>query len=337
MEFIVFSATAKKPGGHSFTFTPIGDRVYSEIGSYGSAVQRVQITACVARSAANLTPNERDVFKTIPRVTFSRHRKQIDLVFQARHVLLRSESRRKSVKDANLAMQDISENIQLIRSAIRPSDDFNVVAFLDDVERVLSIPIKAEVEFDFFELQARSKAENAPEIQETIPDDPKYHPMGRKILHDPAFWSLANELPPHGSDLTSALLHQFETERTFSKRTSRVTIVKRLLKELCTAPQLELFKKASKDKESFDDNPADYWTANEIVLAAAGGEIKLRGKCDSELLALSIAATRRHLRPFNVEIIRESFAGTFVTQVSSLRKCLVKLQHRQRQGGTDNR
>ncbi len=166
---------------------------------------------------------------------------------------------------------------------------------------------------------------NEPPLVESIPDDPAYHARAKLLLPDAIHWSVANELPPHGSDLTSALLRQFQEERTFSRRIARTTILKRLLSEFEIDEDLAMLETPSNDRFAFGQNRDKYWLANDLVLAVACGEIKLKGQCDPRLLSLALAATRRHLRTYNVETIRENLQVEFITCVKRLRKHLLRV------------
>lgn len=329
MEFIVFSVMARRCG-NSFVYTPIGKRIHAQLRDYGPAVKSMWLWACVARNPKKLSAEEKREFKKLPRVTFTRTNGKLSLSFLASHVLHRDEnrlskSRCHSVEYSNLAICDIRDNIQLIRKAFRSTDQFDVEAFLGDVQSILANPIKSLAEFKHFDKLASAKTLGEPPLIEAIPDDPAFHSRAKMLLPDAVHWSVANELPPHGSDLTSALLRQFQEERTFSRRTKRTTILKRLLNEMDIDQDLAMLETPSNDKAAFSQNQNKYWLANDIILAVACGEIKLKGHCDPTLLSLALAATRRHLRPYNIETVREPSQVQFVACVKGLRKHLLRI------------
>lgn len=328
-QFIVFSVKARSCG-NSFVYTPVGKRIHAQLRDYGPAVKSIWIWVCVARNPKKISVEEKREFKKLPNVTFARHNGKLSLSFLASHVLYRDEnrlskSRSFSVEQSNLAMCDLRDHIPLIRKVFRSTDQFDVEAFLSDVLSILAKPIKSLAEFKHFDKLDSAKSMGEPPLIEAIPDDPVFHSRAKMLLPNPVHWSVGNDLPPHGSDLTSSLLRQFQELRTFSRRTKRTTILKRLLNEFDVDDDLSLLEAASNDKAAFSQNREKYWLTNELVLAVACGEIKLKGECDATLLRLAIAATRRHLRPYNVETVREPLHIEFIACVKELRKYLLRV------------
>lgn len=288
--------------GGSLLYCYAGDLLTSELGDYGGAVRQIELTACLR--AASRTPRrtlEDDYkkfhadLKRLPRVTFHRQKQRVDIRFLSKAFTSADETR-ESAEKCNLAAMEILDTLQLIRTKLKRSDDFDVERFLRDSKTLLSKKRFLK------EWQRIGKAadEKLAAIQAT--KDPwelldidwkKYHPKAHEILDDPFFWNPGDDMAPNGNDTGADLLSDFRRWNKRNPRVSPLRFLKQLLQDWGVKP-IDWLATASADVRELDkEKPIPSRVCNEASIGLAFAVIKLRGSCPPTLAQYAQAALKR--------------------------------------------
>jgi hypothetical protein len=132
-------------GAHATTMA-INDYIAKRIGDYGPAIETACITVVYpSRSRRRKTPDPfadhlQRVIDRAPRATFYRQKQRVELL-----CLCRGVSGERISGDGHLNFDEtsrlvatVSDALEMIRPKLRPADDFDLDAFLDDARDALA-------------------------------------------------------------------------------------------------------------------------------------------------------------------------------------------------------
>lgn len=306
MKFEMIGWTAEC-AGRSATFSPIGDTLDSHLSEYGESVQSILVIAFVPAEIGTLTAEEKKSFGKLPKITFRRQKRHIEIRFLSSTVTAQFEGV-EATEDSgrsNAAMPEVAAALAGIESKLKATDDFDFSAFYGDVCELLRKPFASVQDLQEARSASREKEEGSIptadswESPDVDWDHPEYHSKARSILDRPFYWSRGAPFAPHGSDTGSDVLTMYEA-RIRGTRKGAVGFFKQILNEW-DLPEIDWSRKDNRETQmSSRSNETKYRVASQVALAAAFAEIKYRAKCSREMAEIAIHA---------VEFLSESFAA----------------------------
>jgi hypothetical protein len=142
-------------GGGSAIFSYPADLLTVRLQRYGSALEVIWITAYLRHAPHNPPIGYESRFvqyhndlNRLPKLTFQRKRKRVDIEFVSRQFTAEDERGWKPTADkCNRAMGEVLEALQLLKKRIKPSDDFDIDRFLEDAAQILTARIDSDEEW----------------------------------------------------------------------------------------------------------------------------------------------------------------------------------------------
>jgi uncharacterized protein YfeS len=304
MDISVFSRSYNSYGGSSI-FSFVGDLLTARLGDYGSAVESIELIACLPSRTHKFLPTLEKMFdqfheyvKTLPQITFRRKLKRIELIFLSKHFFADDdEAQKPSAQKCNTAFEEVAEALPLLKKRIKPTDDFALDHFLADASRLLAARIDSMQEWKKLREEAKAKqltlrATKTPwELLEI--DWSEYHPQARDFLNDPFFWECTDDLAPNGNDTGADLLEDYRRWDKRNRTRSPMLFFDRLLKEWGVEPmdwsitdEATVLKLDKADSISLS-------LCNEAAIALAFAVLKRRAKCPPDIVRMALAALAR--------------------------------------------
>jgi uncharacterized protein YfeS len=305
MQVSVIRQTYDSLGGiavHSF----IGDLLTLRLGNYGSGLKEIDITVCFRHAKRNPKPTLEDLFddfhkyvKTLPRTTFYRRAKRIEINFLSDNFTAEYEEsgRKPTLKDYQTAAKEIAALLPLIQKKLKPKDKFDIQSFIADAEAILSSKVKSLDEWKKIGRQADKliQAENAAkdpwELLEI--DWDKFHRNARKILDDPFFWDCADDFAPHGNDTGADVLEAFRRWHRKNPRTLPIKFLDDLMKRWDIEPVEWLETGRTTVLKLNKQDPISMQVSNQAAVGLAFAVIKMRPKCPQDAIERASAALDR--------------------------------------------
>lgn len=144
MELLVVNRTKYVLGAHATTML-VNDFVNARLGDYGPAVEQVEVTLLYpgsSRRGSGADPHDADFWRLVeqsPRVTFSRAKRRVDVRWVCRGISPRSIAGdgHLTPEEADQLVAAVSGALELIRPRFKPTDPFDVQAFLADAHDAL--------------------------------------------------------------------------------------------------------------------------------------------------------------------------------------------------------
>jgi hypothetical protein len=242
MEFLGFSQSYNRYGASSF-FSPVADLLMVRLtNDYGSAVESIYFTALLSSGRDKPRRTLEDLFQRfhshldkLPKVTFRRKMKRIEVQFLSRRFVADDdESNKLSADKCNTAAEELASALPLITKRLSSTDNFDVKRFLMDATQMLTtnMPLN-EWEQLCKEAQAMRQALYTSKSPWELLDIDwsQFHPKARQVLDDPFFWEQGDDLSPNGNDTGADLLEDFRRWNKHHKNQPPVTF----LAELFTA------------------------------------------------------------------------------------------------------
>ncbi|MEX1028143.1 MAG: hypothetical protein WD049_09090 [Candidatus Paceibacterota bacterium] len=304
MDVFVSKNTYNTYGG-STLYGSAGDLLTSRLGEYGSAIEEIEVVACLRSKSRKFRPTLEGLFdqfheyiKSLPRITFRRKLKRVKIEFLSEHFTADDEKERNATpKQRMTAAQEVAEVLPLLRKRIKPTDEFDVERFLADASEVLATKIQTVEEWETVREAAVKKrlairATKSPwELLEV--DWDQFHPNARDILDEPFYWECANDLAPNGNDTGADLLEDF---RRWHKRHPRTSPIK-FLDGLMKSWDIEPIDWLATDEETvlhFDkEQPIPLRVCNEAAVGLAFAAVKMRATCPADVAEFGLAALVR--------------------------------------------
>jgi uncharacterized protein YfeS len=282
--------------GASAIYSFVGDLLTASLGDYGSAVESIHVTGCLPSPTGHASADFAKYLKTLPKVTFRRNLKRIEIAFRSTHFDF-TDNRKATAEKSNLACEEVAAALPLIKKRIKPDDDFDVDRFLADATRLLATKIESLEGWKRVEEQAEAKrlairATKDPWDLLEI-DWAQYHPKAREVLDDPFFWKNADDLAPNGNDTGADVLADY---RRWDKR-HRTKPPFDFLSQLLTRWDIEPIDWTITDEATVlrlnEEKPIALSVCNEAVIAVAFAVVKLRGSCPADVIEVALAALKR--------------------------------------------
>ena len=299
MDVACYQQSYNSYGGSSL-FGPVGDVLSLKLGEYGPGVQKIEITAFL-RSPGPPRKTLEDLYRQfhaglprLPRVVFYRQRKTITIHYLSQFT--DEDTRAVSAKQKRVAAREIAVALQLIRTKVKSSDDFDAERFLKDAEALLSQTRSAE-EWKQIAEAAREKwaaTQAAKDPWDRLEIDwKKYHPKARDVLDDPFYWSSVDDMAPNGNDTGADLLEDFRRWNKRNPRGAPLKFLDRLMQGWGIKPIDWLATSPAVVRELDKSKPIPLHVCNEVAIGLAFAVIKLRGTCPAALAQYAQAALKR--------------------------------------------
>jgi uncharacterized protein YfeS len=304
MDISVYRRSYNSYGGSSI-FSFVGDLLTARLGDYGSAVESIELIACLPSRTRKFLPTLEEMFdqlheyvKSLPQITFRRKVKRIELIFLSKHFFAEGEEGWKSsAQKCNTAAEEVAEVLPLLKRRIKPTDDFDVERLLADASRLLITRIGSMEEWKRLREEAEAKrlawqATKTPwELLEI--DWSQYHPKARDVLDDPFFWECADDLAPNGNDTGADLLEDYRRWDKRNRTRSPLAFLDWLLKRWAIRPIDWSVTDEDAVRRLNRDDPLRLSICNEAVIALAFAVLKRRAKCPADVIQMALAGLAR--------------------------------------------
>jgi len=338
MDFIGFTQAYDKYGC-SRIFSPIADLLEVRLdGEYGTAVTSLYFTAILPSRSSKPRPTLEELFERfhhgltrLPKVTFRRQLKRIEIEFQSQHFVAEDdESNKLSPKKCNVAANEVAAALQLIKKRVKAEDDFDVCRFLADACNLLSTRIDSLEEWEEVEREGRAKqlalrATKTPwELLEI--DWTKFHPRAKELLDDPLFWECADDRAPHGNDTGADLLEEFCRWNKRNRNSAPMAFLKRLLKRWDIEPIDWNVIDEDSVRRLQKEQSISFQLCNEAVVALAFAVVKLRGRCPTDLIQIALAAMARTSVAVDDSNLTSEIKKSWAEAIAKMRSKLESLQ-----------
>ncbi len=328
---ILAGSRAYNKWGASVIYSFVADLLTMQLGEYGSAVELISITGCLRCPSLTPRPTLEQLFdqfnqhvNKLPKITFRRNMKQIDIDFLSKHFTSEDdEAWRASAEKCNVAAGEIAEALTLVMKRIKPTDDFDVKRFLADATALLSKQIDSFEEWQRIRSEANEKrlairAKKSPwELLEI--DWSKYHPQAREILDDPFFWECADDLAPHGNDTGADLLEDYRRWDKRNGKTSPILFFARLMMSWDIKP----IDWSAVDEETMlrlkKVDPIAFGLCNEAAIALAFAVIKMRGTCPEDVIKMALSALVRTAISVKHSTLSPEIKASWDTAIAKMR------------------
>ncbi|WP_153505485.1 hypothetical protein [Cumulibacter manganitolerans] len=172
--------------------------------------------------------------------------------------------------------------LRLLGAFLTPADQVDLPALLAHCEWVIgTLPTRDEEVARLLDVTAAAQPSSSATGWDFVDVDwEEFHPRARELLDDPFFWDPADDVAPHGNDTGADLLEEMK-ERLGDSDAGSFTET--------------TLRGWGLPAEALDDDLVGL-SGDEACIAAAFGEIKLRGRLSRRLAAealASVAAQRR--------------------------------------------
>jgi uncharacterized protein YfeS len=290
LEFYLMARTYNCYGGHS-TLSLIPGFLLTDAPDFGKAISELTVTfnfptsGPARKTLEQLYTNFHANRSALPKVVFYRSREKAS-VDVASNLMDGSDWEARRGLSLSLFKGGVAETLaalSLLRSRLKPKDDFLLDAFLShcqqreaylpDTEEAL-VELKRQLD----ERHAAIRAAMSPWERLGI-DWRDYHPKAQQILNDPFFWEEANDFSPHGNDTGADLLSDY---RSWLKRNPSGEPLD-FYQSLITGWGFSL--------DASDETARS--VIDEAAVALAFAELKLRGECRPKVAELAQQATAR--------------------------------------------
>jgi uncharacterized protein YfeS len=303
-------------GGGLSPYGYIGNLLNSRLTkNYGSAINTIEIYPRLP-VPERLRPTSDDHFDEwqkslgeLPYLAFRRKLNRFELAFCSKHFSAAemdewdhwADGNRRdpnvSIETIRLAGDEIKQAIRLIRKRIKPSDDFDVVRFLADVEAALNSTPASLEEWNALAKIAEHEQEAANDAQcpwEQLDIDwSDYHPKARQVLDDPFYWDCVDDIAPHGNDTGADLLEDFQKWNKRNPKRSPLVFLDEMSKRMGIEPFDWSVTKKSDVLKLGKERSIEMGIANEAAIALAFAVLKVRADCPSDLADLAKCALER--------------------------------------------
>ncbi|WP_146430954.1 hypothetical protein [Blastopirellula retiformator] len=290
--------------GYSKLFSPIAALLSLRLGDYGPAIDELDLLTWLPSRTRMFRPTLERSFdefhkeiKTLPRMTFRRKSNRFELSFPSSRFFAGDQRQDPAAQMLNDAAAEVAQFLPLIKKRLKKTDDFDVVRFLEDANRLLceglgSVDEWRQIEQESNEKRRAELAKMSPwELLDIDWDD--YHPSAREILDDPFYWSCTDDTAPHGNDTGADLLHSFLKWNKRNRTTDPLRFLDRLLDEWGFQPIDWTVTDPAMVNAMGSSDPIGLDVANESIIALAFAVVKLRGKCPPEIVELALAGVNR--------------------------------------------
>ena len=280
MEINTVTHTYNTYGGSS-TISRIGDYLSLELGTFGSAIEEIEVHVYVEGGVPN--SNSAPIHKQyheftadLPSTTFYRKKKrfQINYVSAASYEAV-SGFEPPCLNLFMLVIKEIAEQFKLIKSKLKKGDDFAANEFEDCINSKLNtLPTNGIVFTEILQkldLVRQEKWAGMSEWEKLGVDWEDYHSEAKIILDDPFYWQTADDFSPHGNDSGSDAMGIYRERYKAIRQNSGTKVVNQILDDWG-------FSDAS--DEGDHESREIYF---EIVLGVIFAQLKYQAKCDIDL------------------------------------------------------
>ncbi len=293
MQFYIMLRTYDSFGGHPF-LGPFEDYLLSDAEDFGPALSELTVTFHVPHSGPP-KPSLEELYaefhakrEMLPKVIWRRKRGQA--VIDVASDLFDGKDMYNVRNSPTLFRQGATETVNaiaLLRERLTTRDDFRLDAFLSHCrERQSRLPtaddaLAAVIDACAARQELRRAAMSS--WEKLGIDWRDYHPQARVILDDPFYWEQFDDFAPHGNDTGADLLASYREWLRRDPAGDPVAFCERLL-----------------HRWGVSDDDSDAIDNSRVALAFA--ELKLRGECRSEAIALARHAIQRQRAASNAAV-----------------------------------
>jgi uncharacterized protein YfeS len=305
MDVSLYTRSARTFGGNT-TYFLVGEYLKTGLGTYGSAIATIELTACFSGGKighSSLKPAydrfHSDYLPSLPACKFYRKKAKIEIAYETRVTDAHFLERRGflSVDYFSQAMTEAADKLHLVDTKLKRTDEFDLFQFHQHVNDLVNCAPHSDDELR--ELKSRLESERQKRIAALGPwerldikwDD--FHPTARVLLNDPFLWNCVNDYAPHGNDTGADLLAAFKKWNKSHSTEPAFAMAVSLLKkwgipsiEYSTTSEVDVMRLMQNDSITLQ-------VTNESMIAVAFASIKHRGCCDEPTLKYALNAIAR--------------------------------------------
>jgi uncharacterized protein YfeS len=312
MKILVFTRSYNSFGGNKH-FGLIGEFLTRELGTFGDAVEQIDVTAFFdpigppRRTLEQSYDEYKRNLPNLPRMRFFKTKRRLVIEY---HSLLSEDDYQWNYGPStpeliSKASRELQEALRLCDVKLK-GDSFDTPRFHSEVADLIGrLPPSTE---GLEALRNELKVWRQELIRQTDPwelleiDWKKFHPAARELLNDVFFWSLSDDFAPHGNDTGADLLADFRKWNKRHPKEPAHRMVSQLMKtwgfQVLDPHEVDQAAMLRRDQEL----PHDSRVLDQALIAVAFAAIKLRGTCDPETGRAALSAVRR-------EALRAAKAG----------------------------
>ena len=285
MKIYVSYRTYNSFGGHK-SISIVADILTMDKLDFGGAIDELEITLHFTQDGPPRKSLEQSYYnfhenlKSLPKCTFYRKKKRLTLEIVGTFTTgleIRKESKPPIVINpewAESSLKDIIQNIIVIKSKFKKSDDFRVSDFLNYLEsKLANFPSSVdELESIKETIEKRKK-----EIHDKLDDWGKlgvnwddYHPSAKDIVSYPFMWNSSDDFAPNGNDTGADTLELFRKWNKRNKDKSPTIFFKKLMHD---------WEVEAVSQKFHEDNYSAH-TYFQSIVGLAFASAKLRGECE---------------------------------------------------------
>lgn len=339
-------------GGGWSPYSYIDDLLNTRLKTeYGSAVKTIEIYPRLP-VPKRLRPTSDDYFdgwqkalEELPYIAFRRKLNRFEVAFRSTHFdsadmdeWWGDKSKRTeefTLEAIRVAKDEIREALQLIRKRIKPSDDFDVVRFLADVEAALENASTSRTEWN-------ALAKSSEKEQQTIADAKspwekldidwsEYHPKAREVLDDPFYWDCLDDSAPHGNDTGAELLEDFQRWNKRNAKKSPLVFLDKVSKELGIESFEWPLTRKSEVLKIDKQRSIEMGIANETAIALAFAVLKMRASCPSDVVNFAKCALERTSILVKASVLNETIKAEWHVAIIRMKSKLESLPNKSNQ------
>jgi uncharacterized protein YfeS len=292
-------------GGISAVFSAVCDLLTLRLGEYGTAVERIEIVAYISSRKREPRQGLEESFDQfhrflarLPQIRYHRKLRKIHIGFVSEHFFEQLDpSWPPSAERCRTAAAEVAASLPLLRTRIKPTDDFDLDRFLADAAQELRASLESTPNWALIIEEARNwrsseRARKDPwELLEI--DWSKYHPDARTILDDPFYWECDSDLAPHGSDTGADLFGAYRRWNRRHPSDSPLDLLNRLMKRWEVEPIEWTIADEATVQRLRREAPIPLSLCNEAAIALAFAVVKMRGSCPANVVEIALAALTR--------------------------------------------
>lgn len=303
MDFLLSNRSCYRQGSER-SHEAAGNYLDMRLGDYGQAVTSIEMTAYVRGGDRSYLSGYFDDFYTkdlpsLPKVKFLRKKRRIEIRYETR------------VFDANYwetypaetaavfndVLKEVAEQLYLMDGRLKKADGFDLVKFHADVAALVGEAPQTDADVQEMAVKARAnwlaKYHAKSPLEQMGFDKEDFHPKGVELLRDEFFWLEGDDDSPHGNDAGSDFFRAFKKWNKRNPETPTHVLAFKMLEiegaDLRDYDQVdETGVKAMLEKDGWDVGRRD-----DLLIAAAFAEVKLRGCCNRVTKDLAFRALAR--------------------------------------------
>ncbi|MCP4546676.1 MAG: hypothetical protein GY835_09465 [bacterium] len=298
-------------GGH-MTISIVGQLIEDRLSYLGHGISDFESVACFRtkrpprRTLEKHYSSFHEELSRLPKARWESRKSRLTIRYESQLGLAEKilEDRIVSLELFSRALDELISVVVELAPKLQKKRALNVVVFLDGLRGLSScIPGSSEELTKYSEHQTAEKREELSKLpwdEQLGIDWNAYHSTAKELMDNPLFWRASGDFSPHGNDTGADLLVAYTSWNKRYPDANSQLFLEKLLSRWGMADTVRRLQ--SKDPSEYSpDDEISMTVLHEALVALAFAELKLRGKCSSELALRAQSSFHRQQDP----VIRE--------------------------------